>query len=127
MAVKSAMSAMAGLSPVTTAANPFFSTFSDTTRNFPCHIYTLTFCFLSPRKGTSFIGGKRMDRIRLFHWKACHKPDSRLASSSSTTFAQRRRDAKAGTGLASPSSEEAAVGLSATVDECRDQRSGRQA
>ena len=33
--------------------------------------------FSSPRKGaTSFLGGKRMDRIRIFLWKACHKPVS---------------------------------------------------
>ena len=33
--------------------------------------------FSSPREGgTSFLGGKRMDRIRIFLWKACHKPVS---------------------------------------------------
>ena len=48
---------------------------------------------------------------------------SRLASSSSATFAQRRRDAKAGMGSRARS-EEAAAGLSATVDECRVREAG---
>ena len=38
--------------------------------------------------------------------------------------AARRRDAKVGTGLASPSSEEAAVGLSVAIDKCRDREVG---
>ena len=38
---------------------------------------TTSSSFSSPRKGgTSFLGGKRMDRIRILIWKACHKPVS---------------------------------------------------